>query len=113
MKEGELAGANIARSVLGARIRQFSFRGLGQAAGLGNGSGISELYGMTFRGRLAWIIRVFYFAWFMPRRSDGVTALRLLFADWAREGFEAAKSEFRPTPRGQRVVTATDRSRER
>lgn len=110
MKQGELAGANIARAVLGTGIKAFNFRGLGQAAGLGNGSGISELYGMTFRGRLAWIIRVCYFAWFMPRRTDGANALRLLLADWATEGFDAVTSGLRSAPRRPKAaVTAADR----
>jgi len=106
MKQGELAGANIARAVLDRPIKPFAFRGLGQAAGLANGSGISELYGMTFRGRLAWIIRVGYFAWYMPRRTDGANAMRLLFADWAGDGVEALKSVFRPTPRARKAVAA-------
>lgn len=113
MKEGELAGANIARAVLGRPLKPFAFRGLGQAAGLANGSGISELYGMTFRGRLAWIIRVGYFAWYMPRRTDGANAMRLLLADWAADGVEALVSVFRPSPRRSKAVAATaaDRSR--
>ena len=113
MKQGALAGANIARSVLGTKIKPFGFRGMGQAAGLGNGSGISELYGMTFRGRLAWIIRVGYFAWYMPRRSDGMNALGLLFADWASDGLEAVRSRLGSTPRQHKAVTAADRSRGR
>jgi NADH dehydrogenase len=111
MKQGQLAGANIARAVLGRPIKPFRFRGLGQAAGLASGSGISELYGMTFRGRLAWIIRVGYFAWYMPRRTDGANAMRLLLADWAADGVDALVSIVRPTPRHRKAIAAADRSR--
>jgi len=111
MKEGDLVGANIARAVLGRPIKPFSFRGLGQAAGLAGGSGISELYGMTFRGRLAWVLRVAFFAWYMPRPSDGANAARLLYGGWAAEGIEAFVSVFRPTPNRRKAMAAADRSR--
>lgn len=110
MKEGELAGANIARAVLGREPKPFSFRGLGQAAGLASGSGISELYGMTFRGRLAWIIRVGYFAWYMPRRTDGANAMRLLLADWAGDGIDALVSLVRPGARRPKALAADRRA---
>jgi len=100
LKQGQTAGANSARAVLGQPAKPFDFRGIGQAAGLASGSGISELYGMTFRGRLAWILRVSYFAWFMPRRSDGFNAFRLLLADWGRESFGELGARLRLT-RGQ------------
>ena len=90
MKQGDLAGANIARATVGAPPERFGFGGLGQAAGLGNRNGISELYGLTFRGLLAWFIRVSFFAWFMPRRSDGMAVLRSLLVGWAVEGTRTA-----------------------
>ncbi|HWA45730.1 MAG TPA: FAD-dependent oxidoreductase [Hypericibacter adhaerens] len=106
MKQGELAGANIARAVLGRGIRRFSFRGLGQAAGLANGSGISELYGMTFRGGLAWFIRVCYFAWYMPRRTDGAAVLRDLFADRLAEAIGGLGAMLRPAAQGRKSLEA-------
>ncbi len=110
IKQGQNVGANIARAIQGKPARRFAFRGMGQAAGLGNGSGISELYGMSFRGRIAWLLRVSYFAWFMPRRSDGMNALRLLLGDWIGDSFEAATSALRATPRRPKVIAA-DRGR--
>jgi NADH dehydrogenase len=111
MKQGDLAGANIARAVLGRSIKPFGFRGLGQAAGLASGSGISELWGMTFQGRLAWLLRVFFFAWFMPRRTDGAAAAGILFADWAAQGFEAVRSGLRLAPRQTKAIGESARSR--
>lgn len=111
LKQGQLAGANIARSILGKPIRQFGFRGMGQAAGLASGSGISELYGMSFRGRLAWLLRVSYFAWFMPRRSDGANVFRLLMSGWAGEGIEAVTGALRSAPRQAKALRTADRSR--
>lgn len=113
MKQGELAGANIARAVAGRAPKPFAFRGLGQAAGLADGSGISELYGMTFRGRLAWLIRVCYFAWYMPRRADGMAVLRSLFADRAGEGVEALLARLRPAARRPKAVAAATAERSR
>lgn len=111
MKQGDLVGANIARAVLGRSIKPFGFRGLGQAAGLASGSGVSELWGMTFQGRMAWLLRVFFFAWFMPRRTDGAAAVSILFADWAGQGVEAVRSGLRIAPRQTKAVTASARSR--
>ena len=107
MKQGDLVGANIARAVLGRSIKPFAFRGLGQAAGLAGGSGVSELWGMTFRGRFAWFLRVLFFAWFMPRRAAGAAAVSTLFADWAREGFGGLMAGLRLAPRQQKAVTVT------
>ena len=111
MKQGDLAVANIVRAVLGRSIKLFGFRWLGQAAGLASGSGISELWGMTFRGRMAWLLRVFFFAWFMPRRTDGAAAVRALFADWASEGFGRLMAGLRFAPREKAVTAAAQRPR--
>lgn len=105
MKQGDLVGANIARALAGIPPEPFKFAGLGQAAGLGNGNGISELYGVTFRGWLAWFIRVTFFAWFMPRRSDGMVVLRSLLIGWMVEGTRAAlgaSPHRRPAPSDRR-----------
>lgn len=66
MKEGACAGRNVARAIKGRALRPFSFRGMGQTAGLAGQRGITELYGVQFSGRLAWIIRALFFAWYMP-----------------------------------------------
>jgi NADH dehydrogenase len=112
MKEGDLAGANIVRAVLGKQPRPFSFRGMGQAGGLANGSGILELWGMTFRGALAWLIRLGFFAWYMPRRTDGANAMRLVLGDRVSEGVGLLMGRSRRLAHAQRsVAAAADRSR--
>ena len=110
MKQGDLAGANIARATVGAQPERFGFGGLGQAAGLGNRNGISELYGLTFRGLLAWLIRISFFAWYMPRRSDGIAILRSLMQSWFRDSLDATLGRH-PVPRRSRKVlpAASDR----
>ena len=68
IKHGEYAGRNIARAIQGKRLKPFTFRGLGQAASLGIGKGIAELYGLQFTGVVAWLMRWFFFHYFMPSR---------------------------------------------
>jgi NADH dehydrogenase len=69
IKHGECVGKNIARAVKNRPLRNFSFRGLGQAASLGIGKGIGELYGIQFTGWLAWVLRMLVFNYFMPSKK--------------------------------------------
>ena len=78
IKHGECAGKNIARAVKNRPLKNFSFRGLGQAASLGIGKGIGDLYGIQFTGWLAWILRLLVFNYFMPSRKVMFNELR----DW-------------------------------
>ena len=78
MKHGEYAAANIARTLRGQPLRPFTYRGLGQCASLGIGKGIGELYGLEFTGWSAWIMRWFFFNYFMPSRA----VMRREIADW-------------------------------
>lgn len=75
MKQGDCVGRNIARTIKGQRVKGFNFRGLGQAAGLAGQRGITELWGLQFTGRLAWVIRVLFFAWFMPSHRGALSVL--------------------------------------
>ena len=112
MKQGDAVGANMARAVLGRRIKPFGFRGLGQAAGLANGTGISELYGLTFHGWPAWLLRIGFFAWFMPRKTDGARALRQLLGARIGEAFAALGGRSRVLAHSQKAVAAAgDRTR--
>jgi NADH dehydrogenase len=72
IKHGEHAGLNVARTLLGEPLRPFTYPGLGQAASLGIGKGITELYGMQFTGWLAWAMRIALFEYFMPSRKQAV-----------------------------------------
>lgn len=78
MKHGMCAGDNIARSLNARALRHFRFTGMGQAAGLGIGRGIAELYGIQMTGPLAWLLRLGFFIWFMPSMGQ---SLRILL-DW-------------------------------
>ncbi|MVM28501.1 hypothetical protein GO755_00555 [Spirosoma sp. HMF4905] len=79
IKHGEHVGRNIARAVLGKKIKPLTFRGLGEAASLGIGKGIGELYGVLFTGWLAWVLRLIFFHYFMPSPTVRLRAMR----DWA------------------------------
>jgi NADH dehydrogenase len=78
IKHGHYAGLNIARMITGKNLRPFTYKGLGQTASLGLGKGITELYGMQFTGALGWIMRWFFFQYFMPSKR---TMLRNI-SDW-------------------------------
>ncbi|UFH54751.1 NAD(P)/FAD-dependent oxidoreductase [Spirosoma sp. KNUC1025] len=69
IKHGEYAGRNIARTLHGKALKPFTYKGLGQAASLGLGKGISELYGFQFTGLLSWVTRWLFFHYFMPSRK--------------------------------------------
>ncbi|HMP91538.1 MAG TPA: FAD-dependent oxidoreductase [Phnomibacter sp.] len=83
IKHGHYAGINIARTVLGKVPRPFTYRGLGQAASLGLGKGITELYGLQFTGLIAWIMRWFFFNYFMPSK----TTMWYSIGNWCRAWF--------------------------
>lgn len=107
IKHGEYAGRNIARAVRGQRPKPFSYPGLGQSASLGLGRGITELYGFQFTGPLAWVMRWFFFHYFMPSRRRMAGAV----GDWfhlllrgQRRGLVATPE---PTPVGDFAVAPT------
>ncbi len=73
IKHGELIGNNIAWKLNGKKPGKFSYRGLGQAASLGVGKAVGELYGIELTGWLPWIMRMIVFLRFMPLRSQAMT----------------------------------------
>ncbi|MEV4350939.1 SDR family oxidoreductase [Actinoplanes sp. NPDC049596] len=78
LKQGAVAGRNIARGLKGRGPVRFTYPGLGRAGSLGRGQGFMHLYGVPVTGRLAWLLRAVLFAWFMPSRRQGWRALRAL-----------------------------------
>jgi NADH dehydrogenase len=78
IKHGEYVGRNIALFIKGQPLKAFDYRGLGQCASLGIGKGIGELYGLQFTGWVAWIMRWFFFNYFMPSRNVMFNAV----GDW-------------------------------
>jgi NADH dehydrogenase len=69
IKQGDHAGKNIARAILNQPLKHFTYKGLGQCASLGIGKGVGELYGFQFTGWPAWIMRWFFFQYFMPSKK--------------------------------------------
>lgn len=75
IKHGQLIGKNIAAVLRNRPPRAFTYRGLGQAASMGIGKGILELYGWQFCGWVAWISRLLFFLRFMPSRRQAARAV--------------------------------------
>ncbi|WEK03763.1 MAG: FAD-dependent oxidoreductase [Candidatus Devosia phytovorans] len=114
MAQGDCVGANIARAVKGKPVKRFGFKGLGQTAGLAGQRGITELYGMQFTGRLAWVIRILFFAWFMPSRSHALSVVMHLSQTlWGsvRETASDVAATATPGERPAPVPNATGRLR--
>jgi NADH dehydrogenase len=78
MKHGVYAARNIANTIKQKPLHAFTYKGLGQCASLGIGKGMGELYGIEFTGWIAWIMRWFFFNYYMPSRK---VMLREV-ADW-------------------------------
>jgi NADH dehydrogenase len=99
IKHGEYGGRNIARALLGKPLKPFTYRGLGQAASLGLGKGISELYGFQITGLLSWIMRWFFFHYFMPSRRCMLNTIGdwlHLFVRRQRKGWRIDELETQP-----------------
>jgi NADH dehydrogenase len=102
IKHGEYVGRNIARAVKGKPLKPFTYKGLGQSASLGLGKGITELYGIPFTGVIAWLMRWFFFNYFMPSRRvmlRGVGDWLYLATRGKRKGLTT--KQVNPTPQEQ------------
>ena len=75
IRHGQFIGRAIARSLTNRDIAPFNSPGLGQAASLGIGKGIMELWGTEWTGMTAWIVRLVVFLYYMPSRRVGLKAL--------------------------------------
>lgn len=80
MKQGLHAGVNIARTIQGKPPLPFRYPGMGQAASLGWGDGITELYGLQFSGFVGWLMRLGFFLWYMPSKKGGLRVLKDVLA---------------------------------
>ncbi len=69
IKQGEHLGRNVARVIQGKRAWAFWYPGLGQAASLGIGKGIVEIYKIPLTGVTAWLMRWFFFHYFLWKIS--------------------------------------------
>jgi NADH dehydrogenase len=54
LREGNLAGANIARQILGEKLQPLVFKGYGEMASIGHRVAVAEIFGFQFSGFLAW-----------------------------------------------------------
>ncbi|MBZ9712124.1 NAD(P)/FAD-dependent oxidoreductase [Deinococcus multiflagellatus] len=95
MKHGMCAGNNVARSLRGQPLRPFAYGGLGQSASLGHFNGITELLGLQFKGPVAWVLRLAFFAWYMPSKRQGVRVVADLL--WRRPRAMQGKAPVVPT----------------
>jgi NADH dehydrogenase FAD-containing subunit len=72
---GVWIGDNLGRAMQGKMPRKFNYRGIGHAASLGIGKGITELNGVQFTGWIAWLLRLSFCLYFMPSRRQAVRAM--------------------------------------
>jgi NADH dehydrogenase len=97
IQHGKLIGDNIARGIRGKNLRRFTFPGLGHAASFGIGKGFGELFGMQLTGWLPWIMRIFFFLYFMPSRTKAFRValdwLLLPFDGWRGSRLSDSKEE--------------------
>jgi NADH:ubiquinone reductase (H+-translocating) len=56
VREGYVAGGNIAAAIRGGEQRQLDFKGLGTMGALGHHRAVAEIMGMQFSGLFAWMI---------------------------------------------------------
>lgn len=97
MKGGDHIGRAIARELEGRTAKPFRYPGLGRAASFGFGRGISELYGVPFRGAPAWMLRLVFFLRFMPSRARAAGVV----ADLTRYAFRGPAGNLAERSRAQ------------
>jgi len=66
IKQGKYLARNLARSVQKKPLKPFTYWGLGQAASLGIGKGMAELYTVQLTGWVGYFSRLGFFLYFMP-----------------------------------------------
>lgn len=103
IKHGEFVGRNIARAIRGKALKPFTYSGLGQSASLGMGKGITELYGLQFTGGLAWLMRWFFFHYFMPSRRVMVQGI----GNWFSLAFSRRRAGLTSGHNSQETPTPT------
>ena len=85
LREGLIAAKNIEATILGRRMKRFTFTTLGQLATIGHHTGVATILGVKFSGFLAWLMwRTIYLLKLprLPKKLRVVTAwtLDLLFS---------------------------------
>jgi len=85
LREGLIAAKNIEATILGRRMKRFTFTTLGQLATIGHHTGVATILGVKFSGFLAWLMwRTIYLLKLprLPKKLRVVTGwtLDLLFS---------------------------------
>jgi len=101
MKHGAYAGRNIANTIKQKPLHAFTYKGLGQCASLGIGKGMGEIYGIEFTGWFAWIMRWFFFNYYMPSRKVMLNEI----ADWMYLLFFGKRKDLCLQKKGAKTVT--------
>jgi NADH dehydrogenase len=83
VREGKIAGRNIAAAIAGAKKRPFTFRTLGQLASIGRRTGVAEVFGLKFSGFIAWWLWRTIYLMKLPRLEKKI---RVAF-DWTLDLF--------------------------
>ncbi|HSO73692.1 MAG TPA: NAD(P)/FAD-dependent oxidoreductase [Blastocatellia bacterium] len=85
VREGKLAGRNVAASLgIGAR-KQFAYRTMGQLAIVGERTGVADIMGLRFSGLMAWFLWRTYYLMRIPQLEK---RLRVVM-DWTLDLFFA------------------------
>jgi len=66
LRQGKVAGANIAASIRNRPLKQFDFKALGSLAALGHQLAVAEIFGYRFSGFLAWVMWRFIYLSKLP-----------------------------------------------
>jgi hypothetical protein len=77
---------------------------MGQTASLSKNKAIMELYGICITGRLAWWIRLGFFLYYMPHRSQAVKAIKAFMQMRRLWELEGKSSGFRVS--GSEIIKA-------
>jgi NADH dehydrogenase len=77
-RQGALLGRNVAASLRGAQLEPFRYRYMGQLATIGDRAAVAEVFGMHFKGFIAWWMwRTIYLA-----KLPGVARKLRVMIDW-------------------------------
>src|SRR3954447_5234878 len=83
MRQGILAGKNIARFTRGERLRPFKFKGYGELASIGHHIAVAEIMGLRFSGFFAWWLWRTIYLIKLPRLDRKVRVM----LDWTLDLF--------------------------
>ncbi len=83
LRQGELMGRNIARSIARKTTKPFTFKAIGELAAIGHQTAVAEIKGMRFSGLFAWWL---WRSIYLMKLPGFERKLRVMF-DWTLELF--------------------------